>query len=93
VTLEQPPASLQRSTERPTAPGGRPIPSRQHRLVCRGCGRTEETGCVTEDERCLSRARAGGFTVDHAEVVFRGLCPACQAGETRPARMRRDAAG
>lgn len=52
----------------------------QYWLTCRQCGRTEEVGCANEDQPCLTLARAAGFTVDGAEVVFSGLCPACEAG-------------
>jgi Fur family ferric uptake transcriptional regulator len=61
-----------------------------NRLVCRQCGRTEEVGCAIGDQPCLTLARAAGFTVDEAEVVFLGLCPACKTGEVTPGhRMNR----
>jgi Fur family transcriptional regulator, stress-responsive regulator len=50
-----------------------------HHLVCRGCGRTENTGCVAGERSCLGSAGPHGFVIDEAEVVFWGLCPACQA--------------
>jgi Fur family transcriptional regulator, stress-responsive regulator len=53
------------------------------RLVCRWCGRCERVTGLAGDERCLAPAPPAGFTVDHAEVVFLGLCPACQQAPVR----------
>jgi Fur family transcriptional regulator, stress-responsive regulator len=49
------------------------------RIVCRRCGRTENIGCVTGETPCLEAAGEHGFAIYQAEVVFRGLCPACTA--------------
>ena len=48
-----------------------------HHLVCRQCDRTEDVDCVVGYAPCLEPSSALGFTVDEAEVVFWGLCPAC----------------
>ena len=58
---------------------GQVVRDGRHRLVCRWCGRTEEVGCAIGDLPCLTPARAAGFAVDEAEVVFWGLCPACKS--------------
>jgi len=50
-----------------------------HRLVCRACGHTEDAGCVVGERSCLEPAGNHSFVIDAAEVVFWGLCPACQA--------------
>jgi len=34
--------------------------------------------CVTGEAPCLAPADASGYLVDEAEVVFWGVCPACQ---------------
>jgi Fur family transcriptional regulator, stress-responsive regulator len=49
-------------------------PAAVHRLVCRGCGRTEEVGSAPA---APPHSEASGFLIDGAEVTFRGLCPAC----------------
>jgi len=66
---------------RSAARDGRRFLDSKHRLVCRRCGRTEDVGCAIGDQPCLTPARTAGFAVDEAEVVFRGLCPACKTGE------------
>lgn len=48
-----------------------------HHLVCRACGRTEDTDCVIGAAPCLTPVDPGGFQVDEAEVVFWGWCPNC----------------
>jgi Fur family transcriptional regulator, stress-responsive regulator len=56
-----------------------------HHVVCRRCGRTEDVDGVTGVQPCLAPAEHEGFAVDEAEVVFWGVCPACQAAERHPA--------
>jgi Fur family transcriptional regulator, stress-responsive regulator len=53
-----------------------------HHLVCRGCGRTEDVDCVIGAQPCLTPVEDMGFAIDEAEVVFWGMCPACQAVES-----------
>ncbi|MDA3921400.1 MAG: Fur family transcriptional regulator [Salinisphaera sp.] len=52
-----------------------------HHLVCRGCGRIADTDCHTSHAPCLSPSHDHGFEIDQAEVVFWGLCAACQSNE------------
>jgi Fur family ferric uptake transcriptional regulator len=66
----------------------RRVGDEHHHLVCRGCGRTEDTDCVVGDRRCLEPGGQHGFVIDEAEVVFWGLCPACQAAGSSPAGQR-----
>lgn len=54
-----------------------------HHLVCRGCGRIEDTDCRTDSAPCLTPEHDHGFDVDEAEVVFWGLCARCQADSAR----------
>ena len=61
-----------------TYPALLPARDHHHRLVCRGCGRTEDAGCVAGEWPCLAPAAGPGFVIDGAKVTFRGLCPACQ---------------
>ena len=50
-----------------------------HHLVCRTCGTVTDIDCVVGEAPCLQPSQMHGYTVDEAEVVFWGICPACQA--------------
>ncbi len=54
-----------------------------HHVVCRLCGATEDVDCVTEKAPCLTPDDALGYVVDEAEVIFWGVCPACQVAHAR----------
>ena len=45
-----------------------------HHLVCDGCGSIFD---VALDVSALNPAPLTGFVVDHAQVIFRGLCASC----------------
>jgi Fe2+ or Zn2+ uptake regulation protein len=47
-----------------------------HHLVCTSCGRVRDLYADFDVE--LPAAKRQGFAVDAAEVIFPGLCPACQ---------------
>ena len=49
-----------------------------HHLVCRACGQIVDVPCVRGSRPCLD-ADLPGARIDEANVVFRGLCPACVA--------------
>jgi Fur family ferric uptake transcriptional regulator len=48
-----------------------------HHLVCRACGAIVDVECAVGEAPCLTASDDNGFTIDEAEVVFWGLCPAC----------------
>ena len=48
-----------------------------HHLVCRRCGAVVDVDCATGEAPCLTPAATAGYTVDEAEVVYWGRCPAC----------------
>lgn len=48
-----------------------------HHVVCRSCGTIADVDCAVGDTPCLTASEDHGFTIDEAEVVYRGLCPAC----------------
>src|SRR5689334_10920334 len=50
-----------------------------HHVVCRTCGTIADVDCVVGEPPCLTAAEDGGFAIDEAEVVYWGLCPACQS--------------
>jgi len=49
-----------------------------HHFVCRSCREVSDVPCVTGTMPCLE-AELAGAVVDQAQVIFRGLCPACAA--------------
>ena len=55
------------------------VDDNHHHLVCRGCGITVDVDCATGSAPCLQPDSVHGFSVDEAEIVFWGRCPACQS--------------
>ena len=52
-----------------------------HHFVCRACEAVLDVPCVVCDKPCLESTLAGA-RIDEAQVIFRGLCPACVALES-----------
>ncbi|MBP2474425.1 Fur family ferric uptake transcriptional regulator [Crossiella equi] len=50
-----------------------------HHVVCRSCGVIEDADCAVGAAPCLTTSHDHGFTIDEAEVIYWGLCPACSA--------------
>jgi Fur family ferric uptake transcriptional regulator len=50
-----------------------------HHVVCRSCGVIADVDCAVGDTPCLTASDDHGFTLDEAEVIYWGLCPACSA--------------
>lgn len=49
-----------------------------HHFVCRACGEIFDVPCATGRKPCLTPKLPGaGFSVDEAQVIFRGYCPSC----------------
>ncbi len=57
------------------------VDDNHHHLVCRTCGRMVDVDCAVGRRPCLEAADDHGFTIDEAEVIYWGVCPACQAAE------------
>ena len=55
------------------------VDDNHHHLVCRTCGLTVDVDCAMGTTPCLQATDDHGFSIDEAEVVFWGRCPACQA--------------
>lgn len=53
-----------------------------HHVVCRSCGAIADVDCAVGHAPCLSASDDHGFTVDEAEVLYWGTCPACTAADT-----------
>lgn len=58
-----------------------------HHFVCRACETVLDVPCMGDRKPCLE-AELTGAQIDEAQVIFRGLCPACVAARlvtaTRP---------
>ena len=50
-----------------------------HHAVCRSCGAVSDVDCAVGETPCLTASDNAGFVIDEAEVVYWGLCPACQS--------------
>ena len=50
-----------------------------HHVVCRSCGVVADLDCAVGEVPCLTASDAHGFSIDEAEVIYWGLCPACSA--------------
>ncbi len=48
-----------------------------HHVVCRSCGSIADVDCAVGDTPCLTASDDHGFSIDEAEVVYWGRCPAC----------------
>lgn len=53
-----------------------------HHVVCRSCGSIADVDCAHGAAPCLTASDDHGYTIDEAEVVYWGLCPACAAART-----------
>jgi Fur family ferric uptake transcriptional regulator len=54
------------------------IDDNHHHIVCRECNLVMDAECHGFAP-CLSPAHNHGFAIDEAEVIFWGICPACQS--------------
>jgi Fur family transcriptional regulator, stress-responsive regulator len=48
-----------------------------HHVVCRSCGAVADVDCAVGDAPCLTASDDRGFSIDEAEVIYWGVCPAC----------------
>jgi Fur family ferric uptake transcriptional regulator len=74
-------AGLVRRLEPPGSPArfeGR-VGDNHHHLVCRSCGTVADVDCAVGHAPCLTASDDRGFSIDEAEVIYWGLCPACSA--------------
>ncbi|MEU9732924.1 Fur family transcriptional regulator [Streptomyces sp. NPDC048002] len=55
-----------------------------HHLLCRSCGVVADVDCAVGDAPCLTASDAQGFTIDEAEVIYWGVCPACSTPQNPP---------
>ncbi len=57
------------------------IGDNHHHLVCRSCGVVVDVDCAIGESPCLIASDDGGFSIDEAEVIYWGRCPACTAAQ------------
>ena len=50
-----------------------------HHVVCRSCGSIADVDCAHGAAPCLVASDSHGYTIDEAEVIYWGTCPACAA--------------
>lgn len=50
-----------------------------HHVVCRTCGSIADVDCAVGHAPCLAASDDHGFSIDEAEVIYWGRCPACAA--------------
>ncbi len=65
----EPPGSVARYEAR--------VGDNHHHVSCRSCGAIADVDCAVGDVPCLTASDDHGFTIDEAEVIYRGLCPGC----------------
>ena len=53
------------------------ISDNHHHVVCRSCGVVADVDCAVGDAPCLTASDVHGYSIDEAEVIYWGLCPAC----------------
>jgi len=49
-----------------------------HHQVCRSCGELRDVDCAVGYTPCLTPSQDWAYAIDEAEVVYWGICPACQ---------------
>jgi Fe2+ or Zn2+ uptake regulation protein len=56
-----------------------------HHVICRSCGMTADVDCAVGHAPCLHASNHSGFLIDEAEVLYWGICPACQTKRSQTA--------
>lgn len=54
------------------------INDNHHHVICRSCGAVADVDCAVGRRPCLNASDTHGFSIDEAEVIYWGYCPACQ---------------
>jgi Fur family transcriptional regulator, stress-responsive regulator len=58
------------------------VADNHHHVICRSCGTIADVDCAVGETPCLTASETHGFTIDEAEVIYWGLCPACAGTPT-----------
>src|SRR4029078_10685111 len=67
-------------------------PAHHHHVVCARCGRTDPVARAVRRAVVGDVARRAGYRVDDHRLEMFGLCPACQANDAEPDRIRAEKA-
>jgi Fur family ferric uptake transcriptional regulator len=82
VRCIEPPGSVARYEAR--------VGDNHHHVVCRSCGAIADVDCAVGDAPCLTPSDDNGFTIDEAEVIYQGRCPACASARQEMARQEKE---
>ena len=63
-------------TDSPARFEGR-VGDNHHHVVCRSCGSVADVDCAVGEAPCLTASEDHGYSIDEAEVIYWGVCPAC----------------
>ena len=66
------------------------VDDNHHHLVCRRCGRMVDVDCAAGYRPCLEVVDDFGYAIDEAEVIYWGLCGACQRAADPSGRQSLD---
>jgi len=58
------------------------IGDNHHHIVCRSCGAVADVDCAIGEVPCLTASEDHGFSIDEAEVIYWGQCPACSTARS-----------
>jgi Fe2+ or Zn2+ uptake regulation protein len=58
------------------------IGDNHHHVVCRSCGAVADRAVDVGEAPCLTASDDRGFSIDEAEVIYWGLCPACSTASS-----------
>jgi Fur family transcriptional regulator, stress-responsive regulator len=58
------------------------VSDNHHHVVCRSCGAVADVDCATGEAPCLTASDDHGFSIDEAQVIYWGLCPACSTARS-----------
>ncbi len=66
------------------------VADNHHHVVCRSCGSIADVDCAVGEAPCLTASDNHGFSIDEAEVIYWGLCPACTTARPATPSHRND---
>ena len=58
------------------------VSDNHHHVVCRSCGAVADVDCAVGEAPCLTASDDRGFSIDEAQVIYWGLCPACSTARS-----------
>jgi Fe2+ or Zn2+ uptake regulation protein len=53
-----------------------------HHVVCRQCGVVADVDCAVGEAPCLTASEDHGFSIEEAQVIYWGQCPACSTARS-----------